>query len=76
MPPGSTPFPIKGIDSDNGSEFINHHLVASSSLMEAERISASIKLEDATVPVPTTRLGWQPIAQLVPVGQRRERRQR
>ena len=28
-----TPFigqtPIKGIDSDNGSEFINHHLVAS-----------------------------------------------
>src|SRR5699024_10328152 len=21
------PFPIKGIDSDNGSEFINHHLV-------------------------------------------------
>ena len=29
MPPGSTPFPIKGIDSDNDSEFINHHLVAS-----------------------------------------------
>ena len=29
MLPGSTPFPIKGIDSDNGSEFINHHLVAS-----------------------------------------------
>ena len=50
-----------------------------SSLMEAvilSVITASIKLEDATVPVPTTRLGWQPIAQLVPVGQRRERRQR
>jgi IS30 family transposase len=22
------PFPMRGIDSDNGSEFINHHLVA------------------------------------------------
>ena len=27
MPPGSTPFPVKGIDSDNGSEFNNHHLL-------------------------------------------------
>lgn len=24
---GSFPFPIRGIDSDNGSEFINHHLL-------------------------------------------------
>ena len=45
------------------------------SLMEAERISASIKLKTQQ-PLSPTRLGWQPIAQLVPVGQRRERRQR
>ena len=24
---GQFPFPIRGIDSDNGSEFINHHLL-------------------------------------------------
>ena len=24
---GQSPFPIRGIDSDNGSEFINHHLL-------------------------------------------------
>ena len=42
------PFPIKGIDSDNGSEFINHQPCCVSRLMEAATLSvntASIKLE-------------------------------